>query len=115
MPADETGVVAPPSHRVAAIAIKIIIVVSLVIPVLIVAGNYLNRKDVEERPLHLGEAVSVKNVGKGWRPGYIRAIDIHGRIEVVMGATREAAALPGRDVLTLEGTGRLKRRKDGSD
>ncbi len=115
MPADESLTATPLSHRMAVIVIKIVVVISLAIPVLIVAGNYLNRKDVREQPLQVGEAVSVKNVSKGWRPGYIRGIDASGRIEVVMGDTREAAALPGRDVLTLDDTGRLKRRKDGSE
>lgn len=114
MPDDESPAATPLSHRIAAIAIKTVVVVSFAIPVLIVAGNYLNRKDVQERPLQVGEAVSVKNVSKGWRPGYIRAIDAKGRIEVSMGTTSEEAARPGTDVLVLDGTGRLKRRKDGS-
>ncbi|MES2280458.1 MAG: hypothetical protein V4542_03515 [Pseudomonadota bacterium] len=115
MPGGEATTATPLPTRTAAIAIRIVIGVSLVIPVLVVTGNYLNRKDVQERPLQAGEAVSVKNVSKGWRPGYVDTIGANGRIQVRMGATREAAAQPGTDVLTLEGSGRLKRRKDGSE
>ena len=91
---------------------QLVIAVSLVVPLLIVAGNYINRKDVQERPLQVGEAVSVKNVSKGWRPGFIRRIGPDGVIEVAMGETRGIAARPSSDVIRLDGTGRLKRRQE---
>ena len=81
---------------------------------LVIAAQSFSRQDLEERPLQVGEAVTVKNTGKGSRPGFVRSISTQGQYEIAMGATREIAARPQTDVLKLEGTGRLKRRKEDS-
>lgn len=100
------------SQRIASWVKKCLFWVVAVMVVLVIAGQYLAREDLRERPLRVGEAVSVKNSGKGWRPGYVRAISPQGRYEIAMGATREIAARPQTDILQLQGTGRLKRRKE---
>ena len=100
------------THRITGVVTKIVVALSVLLTLLIVAGSYLGKKDIAERPLQIGEAVSVKNVGKGWRPGFVRAISTDGKYEVAMGETRDIAARPATDVLTLDGTGRLKRRKE---
>jgi hypothetical protein len=106
------SVKAPRSHRIAGVVTKIVLVVCALLAAMIFAGSYLSKKDIDERPLQVGEAVSVKNVSKGWRPGFIRTISSDGKYVVVMGDTRDIAARPNTDVLTLDGTGRLKRRKE---
>ena len=102
----------PLAHRVAGPAIKVVVAISVLLVVMIFAGSYLGKKDIEDRPLQVGEAVSVKNVSKGSRPGFIRAISADGKYQVAMGETRDIAARLNTDLLTLDGTGRLKRRKE---
>jgi hypothetical protein len=106
------SVKSPLSHRIARVVTKIVVVICLLLAVMIFAGTYLGKKDIDERPLQVGEAVSVKNVGKGSRPGFIRAISADGKYVVAMGETKDIAARPSTDVLKLDGTGRLKRRKE---
>ena len=112
--AAEESAKAPRSHRIARAVSKIVVAVSVLLAVMIFAGTYLGKKDIDERPLQVGEAVSVKNVGKGWQPGFIRAISADGKYQVAMGETRDIAARPQTDVLTLDSTGRLKRRKEAT-
>ena len=100
------------THRIAAWATKILIGICALLMVLVIAGQFVARQDIQEHPLQVGEAVSVKNNSKGWRPGYVRAISAQGQYEIAMGATREIAARPQTDILQLQGTGRLKRRKE---
>ena len=110
--AAEESVKAPLSHRIARVVTKVVVAICVLLAVMIFAGTYLGKKDIDERPLQVGEAVSVKNASKGSRPGFIRAISADGKYEVAMGETRDIAARPQTDVLTLDGTGRLKRRKE---
>jgi hypothetical protein len=110
--ASEESVKAPVPHRVARVVSKVVVAICLLLAVMIFAGSYLGKKDIDERPLQVGEAVSVKNVGKGSRPGFIRSISADGKYVVAMGNTRDIAARPTTDVETLTGTGRLKRRKE---
>jgi hypothetical protein len=104
----------PPGHRIAGVVTKIALVVCALLAFIIFAGSYLSKKDIDERPLQVGEAVSVKNASKGWRPGYVRSISEQGEYVIAMGATPELAARPQTDILRLQGSGRLKRRKDDS-
>jgi hypothetical protein len=106
------SVKAPLSHRIARVVTKVLVVICALLALMILAGTYLGKKDIDERPLQIGEAVSVKNAGKGWRPGFIQSISVDGKYVVAMGDTREIAARPNTDVETLDGTGRLKRRKE---
>ena len=110
--AAEESAKASPSHRIARVVTTIVVAICVLLAIMILAGTYLGKKDIDERPLQIGEAVSVKNAGRGWRPGFIRAISAEGKHEVAMGETRDIAARPQTDVLTLDGTGRLKRRKE---
>lgn len=103
---------APLSHRIARVVTKIVVVICLLLAIMIFAGTYLGKKDIDERPLQVGEAVSVKNLSKGSRPGFIRGISADGKYVVAMGETRDIAARPTTDVLTIDGNGRLKRRKE---
>lgn len=112
--AAEESTKAPLSRRIAGVATKIVVGICVLLAVMIFAGTYLGKKDIDERPLQVGEAVSVKNVGKGWRPGFIRAISTDGKYVVAMGETKDIAARPSTDVETLDGTGRLKRRRENT-
>jgi hypothetical protein len=108
----EESVKKPLTHRIPGVVNKIIVVVFFLLGLMIIAGFFTSKSDIEERPLQVGEAVSVKNVSKGWRPGFIQSISADGKYVVAMGDTREIAARPTTDVLTLDGTGRLKRQKE---
>ena len=100
------------THRIAVWATKILVGICALLMVLVIAGQFVARQDIQDHPLQVGEAVSVKNNSKGWRPGYVRTISPQGQYEIAMGATREIAARPQTDILQLQGTGRLKRRKE---
>lgn len=102
----------PLSYRIAAWATKAVVAVCLLLVILVIAGQFIGQQDLQERPLQVGEAVSVKNASKGWRPGFVRSISAQGHYEIAMGATRDIAARPQTDILQLQGTGRLKRRKE---
>jgi hypothetical protein len=102
----------PTGHRMANWATKATVVVCVLLAILLVAGQFIGQQDLQERPLQVGEAVSVKNASKGWRPGYVRSISEQGEYVIAMGATPEIAARPQTDILQLQGTGRLKRRKE---
>jgi hypothetical protein len=105
---------APLAKRITLWAIRIALGLCVLLTLMVIAGQYMARQDLQERPLQVGEAVSVKNVSKGWRPGYVRSISEQGEYVIAMGATPELAARPQTDILRFQGTGRLKRRKDDS-
>ncbi len=100
------------THRIAKWVTKAVAVICLLLVILVIAGQFIGQQDLQERPLQVSEAVSVKNASKGWRPGFVRSISAQGQYEIAMGATREIAARPQTDILQLQGTGRLKRRKE---
>jgi hypothetical protein len=102
----------PLPHRIARWVTKAVMAICALLAILVIAGQFIGQQDLQERPLHVGEAVSVKNASKGWRPGFVRSISAQGHYEIAMGATREIAARPQTDIIQVEGTGRLKRRKE---
>ena len=87
-------------------------VVCVLLVAMVFAGRLMAVQDIHDHPLQVGEAVSLKSIHSDWRPGYIQSISAQGQYTIRMGITREIASRPQAKVFQVDGTARLKRRKE---
>jgi hypothetical protein len=93
---------APLAKRITLWAIRIALGLCALLTLMAIAGQSMARQDLQERTLQVGEAVSLKNVSKGWRLGYVRSISEQGEYVIAMGAIPEIAVRPQTDIFGLK-------------